>query len=46
MERFQNKNNIKSCCGQRSFKLIFMDIAMPVMDGYKATEAIRAFEKD
>jgi len=28
------------------FPLILMDISMPVMDGFRATQAIRAFEKE
>ena len=29
----------------RRFPLILMDVSMPVMDGFQATEAIRAYEK-
>ncbi len=31
---------------QKQFKVIFMDVQMPVMNGYDATKAIRAFEID
>ncbi len=32
-------------CRERSYDLIFMDVHMPLMDGFEATKAIRNYEK-
>ena len=34
------------CANPNRYDMIFMDVQMPVMDGYSATVAIRAFEKE
>ncbi len=41
----ENGREVLAACEERKFQLILMDIQMPVMDGLKATSAIREREK-
>lgn len=41
-----NGTEVLEALEKDSYELIFMDCQMPVMDGYKATESIREFDKD
>lgn len=44
VQKFQN--NINKIENKSSYDLILMDISMPELDGYSATSAIRAIEKE
>jgi len=42
----KDKLNKKDCpvCFNKNYEIIFMDISMPVMDGYEASVKIREIE--
>lgn len=43
---FNGKEAVKKCLSDRSIDLVLMDIRMPVMNGYTATEMIRLSKPD
>lgn len=43
---FKETYNKKCGCPNRSFRIIFMDINMPVMDGYESSQKILSFLND
>jgi signal transduction histidine kinase/DNA-binding response OmpR family regulator len=45
VEVTSNGSQALAACGRETFDLIFMDVQMPVMNGYDATQAIRAAER-
>ena len=42
----ENGQQAVDACKNNAYDLVFMDIQMPVMGGYEATRAIRAFNRD
>lgn len=43
---FNGEDAVRICKENKDIDLILMDFKMPVMDGYKATQKIRAFNKN